>query len=100
MKEKTELRLMFWFTIFNLTLFTILSIIKHNYEFLYYTLILSVLILIIVLYHKKIHLTKQILLGLTILGILHLFGGNFYLLGTRLYDIWIIENILKYDEKR
>ena len=90
MKEKIELRLMFWFTIINLTIFTILSVIKQNYEFLYYTFILSVLILIIVLYHKKIHLTKHILLGLTILGAMHLFG-------TRLYDIWFIPNILKYD---
>ena len=98
MQEKTELKLMLWFTICYLTIFTILAIIKKNYEFLYYTFILSALIFIIVLYHKKIHLTKHILLGLTIIGAIHIFGGNIYIAGTRLYDIWLISpNILKYD---
>lgn len=97
-QEKTELKLMLWFTISYLAIFTILAIINENYEFLYYTFILSALIFIIVLYHKKIHLTKTILLGLTILGAMHIFGGNIHILGTRLYDIWLIPpNILKYD---
>lgn len=98
MQEKTELKLMLWFTISYLTLFTILAIIKKNYEFLYYTFIMSALILIIVFYHKKIHLTKHIIFGLTVLGTMHIFGGNIHILGTRLYDIWLIPpNILKYD---
>ena len=97
MQEKTELKLMLWFTIGYLAIFTILALINKNYEFLYYTFILSALIFIIVLYHKKIHLTKTILLGLTILGAMHIFGGNIHILGTRLYDIWFIPNILKYD---
>jgi len=99
MQEKTELKLMLWFTISYLIIFAILAIIKKNYEFLYYTFILSVLIFIIVLYHKKIHLTKYILFGLTVLGAMHIFGGNVHILGTRLYDIWLIKpNILKYDQ--
>ena len=98
MQEKTELKLMLWFTISYLTIFTILAIIKKNYEFLYYTAILSVLIFITVLYHKKIHLSKHIILGLTLLGSMHIFGGNIHILGTRLYDIWLIPpNILRYD---
>ena len=99
MKEKTELKLMLWFTIFYLAIFTVLAIINKNYEFLYYTFILSVLIFIIVLYYKKIHLTKYILAGLTILGMMHIFGGNIHILGVRLYDIWLIQpNVLKYDQ--
>lgn len=97
MKEKTELKLMLWFTIIYLSIFTILAIFKKNYEFLYYTIFMSALIFIIVLYHKKVHLTKYILLGLTILGALHIFGGNIHILGTRLYDTWLIPNIFKYD---
>ena len=89
---------MLWFTIAYLAIFTILAIINKNYEFLYYTIILSALIFIIVLYHKKIHLSKTILFGLTVLGAMHIFGGNIHILGTRLYDIWLIPpNILKYD---
>jgi hypothetical protein len=98
MQDKAVLKLMLWFTIGYLAIFTILAIINKNYEFLYYTFILSALILIIVLYHKKIHLSKSILFGLTILGVMHIFGGNIHILGTRLYDIWLIQpNILKYD---
>ncbi|MFC2135778.1 DUF2238 domain-containing protein [Bacteroidota bacterium] len=88
---------MLWFTIGYLFTFTLLAIFKKNYEFLYYTIILSILIFIIVLYHKKIHLTKHILLGLTILGAMHIFGGNIHFFGTRLYDIYFIPGLLKYD---
>ncbi len=98
MQEKTELKLIFWFTMCYLIIFTILAIINKNYEFLFYTLIISALIFVIVLYHKKIHLTKNIILGLTIFGALHIFGGNIYILGTRLYELWLISpNILRYD---
>ena len=98
MKEKTELELMLWFTIGYLLLFSILAILSKNYEFLYYAFILSALLLVIVLYHKKIHLTAHILLGLSILGALHVLGGNINIGVTRLYDLWLIQpNILKYD---
>ena len=98
MQEKTELKLMLYFAIGYLVIFAILAIINKNYEFLYYTFILSALILLIVLYHKKIHLSKTVLFGLTILGVMHLLGGNIHISGTNLYDIWLIPpNILKYD---
>ena len=59
---------------------------------------MSSIIFIVVLYHKKINLTKPILFGFTILGAMHIFGGNAYISGTRIYDIWfILPNILKYD---
>jgi len=97
MREKTELKLMLWFTIIYLVLFAILAFIKGNYEFLYYISILSFLIFIISYYHKKMHLTTQVLLGLTILGIMHVLGGNIFISGMRLYDFWLIQNIFKYD---
>tara|TARA_Y100000310_G_scaffold130047_1_gene129221 strand:- start:5004 stop:5591 length:588 start_codon:yes stop_codon:yes gene_type:complete len=97
MQEKTELKLMLYFTIAYLALFTILSIIKENYEFLYYTIIMALLISIIVLYHKKLHLSKYILLGLTIFGAMHIFGGNIYIFNTRLYDLYLIPDIFRYD---
>ena len=58
---------------------------------------MSILIFIIVLYHKKAHLTYHILIGLTIGGALHIFGGNIYLGTTRLYDYWLIPHYFKYD---
>ncbi|MFC1801290.1 DUF2238 domain-containing protein [Nanoarchaeota archaeon] len=97
MKEK-KLGLIFYFTLIYMAFFTIYSIINRNYEFIYYIVIMSILIFIIVLYHKKIHLSNHILLGLTILGVFHLLGGTVFIAGTRLYDLWLIPpNILKFD---
>ncbi len=97
MEESKKLKLMLSFTIGYFIVFTILSILKRNYEFLYYTIIISALIFFIMLYNKKIHLTTQILFGLTIVWTMHIFGGNIYVSDTRLYDLWIIPQILKYD---
>ena len=76
MQRKTELKFMLYFTIGYLLYFTVLSIIKGNYEFLYYTIIMAILISIVVLYHKRIHLSTHVLFGLTILGALHMLGGS------------------------
>ena len=97
MKEKNELQWMLVFTLGYLVVFTVLAIVKGNYEFLYYTFVMSALILLVILYHKKLHLPKTILLGLTLLGALHIFGGNLSFLGTRLYDIWLVSDYIKYD---
>jgi uncharacterized membrane protein YjdF len=97
MKESTELRIMFWFTVIYLTVFTILAFFRKNYEFLYYTVILSIIIWVIVLYYKKMQLTKHIILSLIILGVMHIMGGNVHLEGIRLYDYWLIQGIFRYD---
>jgi uncharacterized membrane protein YjdF len=96
-KDKLALKIMFWFTIGYLLLFTTLAMANRNYEFLYYTVIMSTLLLIVVLYHKKIHLSASVMAGLTLLGAMHIFGGNVEVAGTRLYDFWFITDFLKYD---
>ena len=68
-----------------------------NYEFLYYTGLMSFLIILTAIYYKKLNLTKPILLGLTALGFIHVLAGNLYLGETRLYDLYLIDNILKFD---
>lgn len=97
MKEETELNLMLLFTIGYLSFFTILALLNNNYEFLYYTIVMVIIIFIIILYHKKIHLPVWVMSGLAIVGALHIFGGNIHIKGIRLYDIWLIPNLLKYD---
>ena len=97
MKEQKEMKLLLYFTIAYLILFTVLSLIKGNLEFLYYTVIVAALIFIIAYYHKKIHLPKTILIGLSILGALHMLGGTLTIATTRLYDFWFIPGIFKYD---
>jgi len=97
MDKKTESRLIIIFTSLYLIFFGLLAIVKKNFEFLFYAIILSSLIILIVSYYKKLHLTFIILGGLSILGFMHLAGGTIDINGTRLYDFWIIQDILKYD---
>ena len=97
MLEKTKLRLILYFTIAYLLLFTFIALLNKNYEFLFYTFTLSVLIFVIVLYHKKMHLTLWVISGLAVLALLHILGGNVHIMGTRLYDFWLIDNFFKYD---
>lgn len=97
MKEKAELKAIFYFTVFYLIFFTILSVVKGNYEFLYYAFVMGILIFIAVAYYKKMHLSKSILIGATILGIMHMLGGTVYVFSTRLYDLYLIPNVFRYD---
>ena len=97
MNKKEKLKLTLIFTIAYLVFFTIFSVIKGNYEFLYYTIIMTQLLVIIAVYYKKIHLTPHIIIGLAILGFLHVAGGNISINGTRLYDVYLIGNLFRYD---
>jgi len=97
MKEHTQVKLMFYFTVVYLFLFTILAVVRGNYEFLFYTVVMSFLIFITLYYRKTIRLSNQLLLGLTILGAMHIFGGNISIYGVKLYDFYFISNILRYD---
>jgi uncharacterized membrane protein YjdF len=97
MDEKTVVSVMFWFTVTYLTLFSIISSIEGNYEFLYYTCVIAVFMFVILFYYHQLHLTKTIIFSLTLLGVLHIAGGNIHIAGTRLYDIWLITGIFKYD---
>ncbi|OYT32726.1 hypothetical protein DRJ22_01395 [Candidatus Woesearchaeota archaeon] len=97
MREETKLKLMLYFTIGYTTFFTINALIKKNYEFLYYTSLMILLIYLIMLFQQKIYLPTILIGGLTLLGALHMLGGNVYRGKTRLYDLWLIKNILRYD---
>lgn len=96
MHHVTKLRLMLWFTIIYMTFFTIVSLIDKNYEFLYYTIVMSLIILILIRYKEHISFTSGIAFGLTVVAALHIFGGNIHIGGTRLYDVWLT-GWLKYD---
>jgi len=87
----------YYFTIGYLIVFTILSVIHGNFEFLYYIFIMTIFITITLIANKKLHLTLYILMGLSILGFMNVAGGNLWFNGTRLYEIYLIKNILRYD---
>ena len=98
MEQKRESKLILIFTIVYLVVFTILAVIRKNYEFLYYTIIISKLIILIVWYHKKLHLSPIILGGLSLLGLMHVAGGNLYFNCVRLYDIYTFQDFIRYDQ--
>jgi hypothetical protein len=95
--EAGQRKAMLIFTICYLLAFTVVAIAHENYEFLYYTAIMSLLIFIVVLYHKHLSMTTSIMLGLTLVGALHIFGGNIHVHSIRLYDYWIINGWFRYD---
>jgi len=97
MDKKREIRLISIFTIAYAFFFTLLAYLTKNYEFVYYTIVISSLLAIIVLHYKQLHLKVAILWGLSILGLMHLAGGTINIYGIRLYDFWFIESLLKYD---
>ena len=93
--KKNEL--IFAFTVVYLVAFTINAIFQQNYEFLYYTVLLIGVISIVVMIHQSLHLGFFIIINLSILGFLHLSGGNLYLGQLRLYDFYVVGGILRYD---
>ena len=85
------------FTLAYLAAFTANAIFWVNFEFLYYTFLISVLIYLVVIIHKNLHLAFFILVNLSLLGFFHLLGGNFYFNGLRLYDFYFLPGIIRYD---
>ncbi len=97
MNEKTVVSVLFWFTVCYLFLFSIVSSVQKNYEFLYYTAVIAVFLFIIMHYYQQFHLSVTLVVCLTILGVMHILGGNLHIDGTRLYDLWLIGGVFKYD---
>ncbi|MDD5253502.1 MAG: DUF2238 domain-containing protein [Candidatus Nanoarchaeia archaeon] len=97
MEKKTALNLMLIYSILFMLIFTIFFVLKGNYEFLYYTALMSFVILFFVIFYKKFNFPVLSMLGLTILLTLHILGGHINIGNTRLYDFWIIPGVLKYD---
>ena len=85
------------FTFVYLAAFTINGIWRANFEFLYYTFLIVALIYLILRFNKFLHLAFFILFNLSILGFLHLLGGNLYIASVRLYDWYFIPGVIRYD---
>ncbi|MBN1778868.1 MAG: DUF2238 domain-containing protein, partial [Candidatus Buchananbacteria bacterium] len=94
---KNKNYLIIFFTIGYLVAFALEAFGRGNWEFVYYIVMMTVLIYIIVSINKRLHLAFFIIWNLSFLGFLHLLGGNFYLHGIRLYDYYFIPDILRYD---
>ncbi|MFH1536574.1 MAG: DUF2238 domain-containing protein, partial [Patescibacteria group bacterium] len=68
-----------------------------NYEIFFYSVVLTILITLIGIFHEKLHLETSVISGLTLVGALHILGGHVSVGATRLYDFWFIQDIFKYD---
>lgn len=97
MTEETKLKLILYFIVGYLIVFGFLAILNKNPEFLYYIIIMTLLVIIAVRYHRKLHLPASVLTGFSIFGLLHVAGGNLFINSKRLYDLWLIKGVLKYD---
>jgi uncharacterized membrane protein YjdF len=84
------------FTLFYLILFTAIAMIRNNYEFIFYSLILSVMIVVVMHIHNRFYLPALVMIGLSVGGLLHFMGGSIVIGGTRLYDITLIR-FVQYD---
>ena len=97
MDNNRALNVVLMFTGAYLLFFAIITFLRKNYEFLYYGGIVFIIFLLLVIYHKRLQLSFSNLLGLSIIQLIHMLGGNIYIHEVRLYDIWIIQNFFRYD---
>lgn len=87
-----------------IAIFAVRSLIMHNYEFLFYAVILSGFWGIIIKTDTRLNYPASTLVLLTLWLAAHLFGGTIYIGGTKLYDLMLIPivgepyHILKYDQ--
>jgi len=97
MNENQKASLVFYFTVFFLLFFTTQAILTKNYEFIFYTLFLSLINILIIFAYKNFNLPLPMVISLSLIGIMHMAGGNLYVGHTRLYDYWFIKDVLRYD---
>jgi uncharacterized membrane protein YjdF len=97
MKDKKKRAIIFILTITYMIGFIFLGIINQNKEFLFYTLIILTLISILILNDKKLRLPSNLLAGLSFFGFIHVLGGIVYIQEVRLYDLWLLNGFIRYD---
>ncbi|MDO8667926.1 MAG: DUF2238 domain-containing protein [bacterium] len=90
-------RLVVFFTFFYLVFFILYAIARSNYEFIFYSLIFLLLIELVIYIHKQIKLPAFIVIGLSLLGFMHILGGNIFIDGVRLYDKIFLLGLIRYD---
>lgn len=96
-RDKAIAKAIVIFTALYLIFFALVAFFYHNYEFMFYSFIMAVLIVFAIIYNKQLNLNILTIILLVILLMLHALGCNIYLSGIKLYDTWFIPGILKYD---
>ena len=89
--------LVFYFTLFYILFFITYALLQSNFEFVFYALTLFVLLNLGIYVHQRVQLPEFIVIGLSLFGFLHIVGGNLHIHGVRLYDLFFLDNLLRYD---
>jgi len=90
-------RLVFAAMFFYLIFFTLISYFSGNNEFFFYAIVFFCFFVFIVSYYHKLRMTNWLLGGIAVHWLLHFLGGFVYFGSTRLYDLWLISHVFKYD---
>lgn len=86
-----------------LIIFTIIFLMRRNYEFMIYIGVIISLMTVILYTNEKVDYSISLLWGLTIWSIIHMSGAGIYINGIKLYDTMLIQiigepyNIFRYD---
>ncbi len=96
MNKYQKINILAIFTIAYLAIFSAISITINNIEFLYYSSIIFIMVIFLLIYKKKISLEPIHYFFASLLGLFHSLGGNLFINGTKLYDFWIFG--LRYDQ--
>jgi len=78
-------------------IFSVYAFLNSNFEFVYYTIIMIVLVLYVYKKQHSLWLSNGIVIGLALVGLLHLIGGGFQINGTRIYDVYLFGSLIRYD---
>jgi hypothetical protein len=90
MDSRTEKWLLSGFTFAFLATNSILSYLHHRFEFFFYAIVISTLLLLVIAFSDHLQLPRIIIFGLVIHQALHTMGGALSIDGVRLYDYWLL----------
>lgn len=93
-----ELRPLAIFTGLYIVAFALYALVSDNIEFLFYVSIVVIVFVLLLKKQSSFSLPKDTLWGLSVWGLLHMMGGNIPANGSVLYNLWIIPDLLKYDQ--
>jgi hypothetical protein len=89
----------FLFSLVYIVAFTLLSLRRHNYEFLMYSCVVIAAVIVMLLLDQFIRFSPGLLWGMSFWGLLHMAGGNVSVGGDRvLYELQLIPVVLRYDQ--
>ncbi len=81
-----------------LLIFSLIYFKRANYEFLVYSGFIFLLLIIIFLLHLKFDFSNFVLIGLSLIGLMHMIGGGIIVNGVRMYGHYVVLGIIRYDK--